>query len=99
MKDSQYNLAMLYAKGYGVTKNPADAYKWYLIASAGGDEGAKTAAQAIRPQLTPEAQTAAEHAAASLPHPNARPAAHRIRRPIGALADRRRAATAASAEA
>ena len=65
VKDSQYNLAMLYAKGYGVTKNPADAYKWYLIASAGGDEGAKTAAQAIRPQLTPEAQTAAEHAAAS----------------------------------
>jgi localization factor PodJL len=65
VKDSQFNLAMLYAKGYGVPQNPAEAYKWYLIAAAGGDGGAKAAAQAIRAQLTPEAQSAAERSAAA----------------------------------
>jgi localization factor PodJL len=63
--DSQFNLAMLYAKGYGVPQNPAEAYKWYLIAASGGDNGAKAAAQAIRGQLTPEAQSAAERSAAA----------------------------------
>jgi localization factor PodJL len=65
VKDSQYNLALLYAKGYGVPQNPAEAYKWYLIAAANGDAGAKTAAEAIRGQLTAETQTAAERSAAA----------------------------------
>jgi localization factor PodJL len=65
VKDSQYNLALLYAKGMGVPQNAAEAYKWYLIAAAGGDEGAKGGAQALRAQLTPEAQAAAERAAAA----------------------------------
>jgi localization factor PodJL len=65
VKDSQYNLAMLYAKGYGVPKNTAEAYKWYLVAAAAGDQGAKDAAQALRPQLTPDSQAAAERAAAA----------------------------------
>jgi localization factor PodJL len=65
VKDSQYNLALLYAKGMGVAQNPAEAYKWYLIAAAGGDDGAKSAAQAIRAQLSPETQAAAERSAAA----------------------------------
>jgi localization factor PodJL len=65
VKDSQYNLAMLYAKGYGVPKNTSEAYKWYLVAAAAGDQGAKDAAQALRPQLTPDSQAAAERAAAA----------------------------------
>ena len=65
VKDSQYNLALLYAKGYGVPQNPAEAYKWYLIAAANGDGGAKSAAEAIRSQLTAETQTAAERSAAA----------------------------------
>jgi localization factor PodJL len=65
VKDSQYNLAMLYAKGYGVPKNTAEAYKWYLVAAAAGDQGAKDAAQTLRPQLTPDTQAAAERAAAA----------------------------------
>jgi localization factor PodJL len=65
VKDSQYNLALLYAKGYGVAQNPAEAYKWYLIAAAAGDDGAKSAAQSIRAELSPETQAAAERAAAA----------------------------------
>lgn len=56
LKDSQYNLARLYEQGYGVARNPAEAYKWYLIAAAGGDTEAKSSAELLRPQLTPEAQ-------------------------------------------
>ena len=65
VKDSQYNLALLYAKGFGVVQNPAEAYKWYLIAAGNGDDGAKSAAQTIRAQLTPETQAAAERSAAA----------------------------------
>jgi localization factor PodJL len=65
VKDSQFNLAMLYAKGLGVPKNPAEAYKWYLVAASEGDEGARAAAQALRPELTPEIQSASERAAAA----------------------------------
>jgi localization factor PodJL len=65
VRDSQYNLALLYAKGYGVPQNQAEAYKWYLIAAGEGDEGAKAAARALKPQLTLEAQSAAERSASA----------------------------------
>ena len=35
--DSQYNIGYLYEFGFGVTKNPVEAYVWYNIASAQGD--------------------------------------------------------------
>ena len=35
--DSQFNLAAIYEHGDGVSQNPAEAYKWYLIAGRAGD--------------------------------------------------------------
>ena len=61
--DSQYNLGQLYQEGVGVARNPAEAYKWYLIAARQGDAPSRTAAQALKGQLTPEAQATAERAA------------------------------------
>ena len=61
--DSQYNLGRLYELGQGVTPDKAEAYKWYVIAAALGDEESKNAAEQIRPTLTPAARTAAERAA------------------------------------
>jgi localization factor PodJL len=61
--DSQFNLAQLYQEGIGVARNPAEAYKWYLIAARQGDPQSRTAAQALKGQLTPEAQATAERAA------------------------------------
>ncbi len=61
--DSQYNLGRLYELGQGVTADKAEAYKWYVIAAALGDEESKTAAEQIRPTLSPAARTAAERAA------------------------------------
>jgi localization factor PodJL len=65
VRDSQYNLALLYAQGLGAPQNLAEAYKWYLVAAAQGDAGARDAARALRPQLSPETQAAAERAAAA----------------------------------
>ena len=63
--DSQVNLGKLYASGYGVTLNQAEAYKWYLVAAASGDPEARTAADALKKQLTPEVQAASERTAAA----------------------------------
>jgi len=63
--DSQYNLARLYEKGFGVSQNPAEAYKWYLIAARSGDVPSRDSAQQLKAQLSPQAEAAAERAAAS----------------------------------
>ena len=42
MADSQYNLAILYARGIGVEQNLPEAYKWFARAALQGDvESAK----------------------------------------------------------
>lgn len=64
LKDSQYNLARLYELGQGVAANPSEAYKWYLIAAAGGDSEARSSAERLRAQLSPENRTVAERSAA-----------------------------------
>ncbi|OYW30551.1 MAG: Localization factor PodJS [Caulobacter sp. 12-67-6] len=61
--DSQFNLAQLYEGGWGVSQNPAEAYKWYVIAGRAGDATSKARANALRPQLTAEAQRTADRSA------------------------------------
>lgn len=61
--DSQFNLAQLYEGGLGVSQNPAEAYKWYVIAGRAGDATARGRAQALRAQLTAEAQQTADRSA------------------------------------
>jgi localization factor PodJL len=40
--DSQYNLAILYARGIGIAANLAESYRWFALAAAAGDgEAAK----------------------------------------------------------
>jgi localization factor PodJL len=79
MGDSQYTLASLYEQGYGVSQNPAEAYKWYLIAARGGDAEARSAADRLKGELTPEARSAAERSAAgyraATPNASVRPVA------------------------
>lgn len=40
VKDSQVNIAILYARGEGVARDLAESYKWFAIAAKNGDEGA-----------------------------------------------------------
>jgi localization factor PodJL len=67
--DAQYNLAGLYRNGQGVERNLAESYKWYLIAARGGSAEAQAeargAAERVKSDLSPAAQTLAERAAAS----------------------------------
>lgn len=57
--DAQFNLAVLYERGDGVPQSLLDAYRWYSIAAAAGDAVAKTRADAIATQVSPEELQAA----------------------------------------
>lgn len=61
--DAEFNLAVLYERGDGVPQSLLDACKWYTIASKAGDAVAKSRADAIATQLSPEELAAAERAA------------------------------------
>ncbi|MDO9223720.1 MAG: peptidoglycan-binding protein [Caulobacter sp.] len=63
LSDSQYNLGRLYEEGYGVSQNGAEAYKWYLIAARAGDTEARSSAERVKRDLSPEARSAAERSA------------------------------------
>ncbi len=60
--DAQFNLAVLYERGDGVPQSLLDAYKWYTIAAASGDAVARTRADAIATQISPEELAAAQKA-------------------------------------
>jgi len=49
--DSQFNLGVMYETGKGVPKNLADAFVWYSIAAAQGDQFAKERVGVLETQL------------------------------------------------
>lgn len=61
--DAQFNLAVLYERGDGVGQSLLEAYKWYAVAAEAGDAVAKTRADAIATQLSPDELAAAQRAA------------------------------------
>ncbi|MDC7676046.1 SEL1-like repeat protein [Asticcacaulis machinosus] len=58
--DSQYNLGVMNREGIGVTLNPTEAYKWLLIASAGGDKEAAQAVTELKAELSAPQRRIAE---------------------------------------
>jgi localization factor PodJL len=73
--DSQFNLASIYEHGDHVSLNPAESYKWYLIASRAGDAEAKAGALRVREGLSADARAVAERAAAEFQPTQPGPAA------------------------
>lgn len=59
-KISQYNIALLYAKGLGVIKNPKTAYFWALLASSDGDRDAVVLREKLERMITPEERIASQ---------------------------------------
>src|SRR6185437_4954119 len=53
LAEAQYDYAFLYEHGDGVAKSPIDAYGWYSIAAARGDQGSKAAAARLAQTLSP----------------------------------------------
>jgi localization factor PodJL len=40
VRDSQYNLGVLYARGFGVDQNMAESFRWFSLAATQGDADA-----------------------------------------------------------
>ena len=51
---AQLDLGLSYFKGTGVVKDDAEAYKWFLLAGAQGDETARSNIPKIELRLTPQ---------------------------------------------
>ena len=49
---AQYNLGVMYANGEGVPKDDVQAYLWFNLAAAQGDELARTNRDNIEKQMT-----------------------------------------------
>ncbi len=61
--DSQYNLAILYARGIGVQANLAESYRWFALAAAKGDQDAARKRDEVAARLDQKTITAAKLAA------------------------------------
>jgi TPR repeat protein len=74
-RDSQFDLAVLYERGSGVTQRGAEALKWYLIAAAGGDAPSASRAAILKDQIpAADVRKAMAEAAAFVPGPASRAA-------------------------
>ncbi len=54
VKDSQFNLGILAAKGAGMPQNLEESYKWFALVAKGGDRDAATKRDEIAKSLRPE---------------------------------------------
>ncbi|XBQ15395.1 MAG: peptidoglycan-binding protein [Oceanicaulis sp.] len=63
VRDSQFNMGLLYQEGFGVPQSLADAYAWFSIAAASGDQDAARRASELRRELSPEQRSAADEVA------------------------------------
>ncbi len=75
VRDSQYNLGIMYARGFGVPVDLAAAYKWFSIAAVAGDADAgkkrDEVGKALDPATLSAAKMAAETFKAKTPDPDA----------------------------
>ena len=63
--DSQYNLAILFARGIGVQANLAESYRWFALAAAKGDNDAAKKRDEVAARLDQKTLAAAKLAAQS----------------------------------
>src|SRR5947207_1063563 len=61
---AQRNLAIMYAKGQGVRQSEINAFAWASLAAEGGDAGAKSLVEQLRPLLDPGSEKIAADIAA-----------------------------------
>ncbi|TIW51278.1 MAG: sel1 repeat family protein, partial [Mesorhizobium sp.] len=64
VKDSQFNLGILAAKGVGMKQNLEESYKWFALVAKTGDKDASAKrdeiANALRPEQLERARAATE---------------------------------------
>jgi TPR repeat protein len=54
LEDAQLNLGLLYAKGQGVPRDDVQAYMWFELSAAQGDQSAANNRDAAAQRMTPE---------------------------------------------
>ena len=54
VKDSQFNLAILSAKGMGVPQNLEESYKWFALAANAGDKDAAQKRDEVAKAMAPD---------------------------------------------
>ncbi len=64
MRDSQYNLAILAARGLGMPQNLGESYVWFTIAASQGDEDAGRKRDEVAARLDAAALAVAKATAA-----------------------------------
>jgi localization factor PodJL len=67
LKDSQFNLAILYERGMGVEQNLPQAYFWYSLAARQGDPDARARVDALKDAVKADAAAIAGKVAAFQP--------------------------------
>jgi localization factor PodJL len=65
LRDSQYHLAVLLARGLGVSKDLVRSYTWFAIVAAAGDEEAARKRNDVATRLTSSELATAKAAAAA----------------------------------
>ncbi|AOF90804.1 sel1 repeat family protein [Sinorhizobium sp. RAC02] len=60
VRDSQFNLAILYARGNGVKQDLEESYKWFAIAARDGDKDAAEKRDEVANAMRPEQLTSAK---------------------------------------
>jgi localization factor PodJL len=78
LADSQFNLGILSEHGLGVSKNLADAYKWFALAAKNGDQEAAKRRELVKLELDPTGLAAAEEAVKAWKAKDADPAANEV---------------------
>ena len=64
--DAQFGLGVMYQHGLGVSKDYVEAYAWYILAAAQGEEMAVEAKDRLKSEMTAAQLTAAQDLAAEL---------------------------------
>nr|WP_255607719.1 tetratricopeptide repeat protein [Ancylobacter sp. Lp-2] len=62
VRDSQYNLGVLYARGFGVDADPVQAWRWFSLAAARGDQEAAAKRDDIATRLDADTLASARKA-------------------------------------
>jgi localization factor PodJL len=63
VSDSQFNLAILHARGIGIEQNLAESYKWFALVAGTGDQDAAKKRDEVAGRLDQQTLMAAKLAA------------------------------------
>ena len=85
VRDSQYNLAILYARGLGVDKDLGQSWLWFALAAQQGDADAATKRDEIAREMDPVSLASAVEALMKFKAAKPDPAANEVAAPPGRM--------------